>query len=67
MDNISNNKMDTQSRSLNMTDGEREEFTPHATIDYLLEILRATGKKYNTEKIIKAYEYAQNLSSPFRR
>lgn len=30
-------------------------------IERLLNILRATGKKYNTEKIISAYEYAAKL------
>lgn len=33
----------------------------HADIQRLLDILRATGKKYNTEKIIAAYEYAKDL------
>lgn len=30
-------------------------------IQRLLDILRATGKKYNLEKITKAYEYANDL------
>ena len=32
-------------------------------IQRLLDILRATGKKYNLEKITKAYEYANDLHS----
>ncbi len=35
--------------------------TPHVGIDRLLEILRATGKKYDTDKIRAAYEYAAAL------
>lgn len=31
------------------------------TIKRLLNILAATGKKYDTDKIIRAYEYAKNL------
>ena len=30
-------------------------------IDRLLFILENTGKKYNIEKITKAYEYAKNI------
>ncbi len=33
----------------------------HTDISRLLEILRATGKKYDLEKIEKAYEYAREL------
>ncbi len=35
--------------------------TAHIGIDRLLEILRATGKKYDLEKIQAAYEYADAL------
>ncbi len=33
----------------------------HTGIERLLDILRATGKKYDLEKIQAAYEYAENL------
>ncbi len=33
----------------------------HTDIQRLMDILRATGKKYNTEKITAAYEYARDL------
>ena len=35
--------------------------TVHTDISRLLDILRATGKKYDTEKISRAYEYAKEL------
>ena len=35
--------------------------TVHPEIKKLLDILRATGKKYDFEKIIQAYEYAKEL------
>jgi len=34
---------------------------PHSYIKRLLGILEATGKKYDTEKIIRSYEYAAKL------
>ena len=37
------------------------EQTAHVGIDRLLEILRATGKKYDLEKIQAAYTYAAGL------
>ena len=37
------------------------EQTAHVGIDRLLEILRATGKKYDLEKIQTAYDYAAGL------
>ena len=37
------------------------EQTAHVSIDRLLEILRATGKKYDLEKIQAAYDYAAGL------
>jgi len=33
----------------------------HIDVKHLFEILRATGKKYDTEKILQAYEYAKAL------
>ncbi len=33
----------------------------HTNIDRLLDILKATGKKYDTEKITRAYQYANEL------
>ncbi|MGM9682781.1 MAG: RelA/SpoT family protein [Eubacteriales bacterium] len=33
----------------------------HTDIKRLLDILRATGKKYDTDKIVRAYEYAAKL------
>ncbi len=38
-----------------------ETTTAHLTIDRLLEILKATGKKYDIDKIRDAYEYAAAL------
>ena len=35
--------------------------TVHTDITRLLDILRATGKKYDVEKITRAFEYADNL------
>ncbi len=35
--------------------------TVHTDISRLLDILKATGKKYDTEKITKAFEYAREL------
>ena len=37
------------------------EQTAHVGIDRLLEILRATGKKYDLDKIQAAYTYAAGL------
>ena len=37
------------------------EDTPRVGIDRLLEILKATGKKYDLEKIQAAFAYADNL------
>jgi len=37
------------------------EFSVHTDIGRLLEILRATGKKYDLEKITRAFEYANDL------
>ena len=37
------------------------EFSVHTDIIPLLEILKATGKKYDLEKITKAFEYANDL------
>ena len=34
---------------------------PNSYIKRLLGILEATGKKYDTEKIIRSYEYAAQL------
>ena len=36
-------------------------FSVHTDITRLLEILRATGKKYDLEKITSAFEYARDL------
>ncbi len=35
--------------------------TPHTDIKRLLEVLKATGKRYDLEKISAAYEYARDL------
>ena len=35
--------------------------TVHTDITRLLDILKATGKKYDVEKITRAFEYADNL------
>ena len=46
------------------------EHPAHVGIDRLLEILRATGKKYDLEKIQAAYDYAAGLHpslAPTRR
>ena len=37
------------------------EFSVHTDISPLLEILKATGKKYDLEKIARAFEYANDL------
>ncbi len=37
------------------------EASAHTDISRLLDILKATGKKYDTEKITKAFEYARDL------
>lgn len=37
------------------------EQTVHESIDRLLDILRATGKKYDIDKIQRAYDYAAGL------
>ena len=37
------------------------ESTVHTDISRLLDILRATGKKYDLEKITGAFEYARDL------
>ena len=42
-----------------MTNGEIN--TSQCDISRLLEILKATGKKYHLEKVIAAYEYARDL------
>ncbi|MBQ5612990.1 MAG: bifunctional (p)ppGpp synthetase/guanosine-3',5'-bis(diphosphate) 3'-pyrophosphohydrolase [Clostridia bacterium] len=44
-----------------MTD--QHPIVPESGIQRLLDILRATGKKYNLEKIVQAYEYANDLHS----
>ena len=40
-----------------------ESHGPHNNIDYLLAFLKKTEKKYDIEKLKRAYEYAQNLHS----
>ena len=37
------------------------EQAPSVSIDRLFEILRATGKKYDLEKIQAAFDYAEKL------
>ena len=43
------------------------EQTVHESIDRLLDILRATGKKYDIDKIQRAYDYAAGLHAGQRR
>ena len=43
------------------TEGKNMSKEISTDIKRLLDILSATGKKYDTDKIIRAYEYAKNL------
>lgn len=45
----------------NVNSIEKSSTAVHTDVDRLLGILRATGKNYDTEKIIKAFEYANQL------
>ena len=45
----------------NVNSIEKNTTAVHTDIDRLLGILRATGKSYDTEKIIRAFEYANQL------
>lgn len=45
----------------NVNSIEKNTTAVHTDIDRLLGILRATGKSYDTEKIIRAFEYANSL------
>ncbi|MGN1048480.1 MAG: RelA/SpoT family protein [Eubacteriales bacterium] len=44
-------------------DNENEKKVTNASVDIkrLLDILKATGKNYDTDKIVKAYEYAKKM------
>ncbi|MBR3967293.1 MAG: bifunctional (p)ppGpp synthetase/guanosine-3',5'-bis(diphosphate) 3'-pyrophosphohydrolase [Clostridia bacterium] len=45
----------------NVNSIEKSSTAVHTDVDRLLGILRATGKNYDTEKIIRAFEYANQL------